>query len=302
MDRDISGMLKKDSIESLLYIAMMVSKSQTDAIELIYDSKTINSSPVKNARNRMMEAHVLDIVDLSNMRNIPYLSKIDPFLNHLFEKSKAQSEVRKSRNPIVNTLNETDIKYLKLILDSNYYRGIFFNRFFFDHGSAIIQSTLKREGDKLTIPAGAFGYMETMLMAIVNISIELKSCREFDDDYIKYEDVSKIVKEYKSPDKFVTNFLESKNPGIFKYLSDFEPVVDAIEDSALDFNPQPYTDGSYCEGGGYEYFLDRTIFSGLFLVFPPELMSKIRLSDLESTCCSFNGYLRTAIDRYKYER
>lgn len=281
-------MLKKDSIESYLYIAMMEEKSQAEAIELIYNTKKINSSPVQNARVRMKKADILETTDLSSLRNIPFKSKIEPFLEHLLEKSKEQTILRKSRKQKGNTLNETDIKYLKLILDSSYYRSIFFNRFFFDNGTAIIQNTITRDGDKLTIPGGAFSFMEAMLSSIIFISHYIGLSGEFGRDYVKDSEITKITKDYSDPDTFVNSFLKAKNPDVFEHMCDYDPVKITMEFSGLEYNPQPYTEVGYYENEGYEYFLDKTVFSGLFLLFPPKLIEKLELSKLVSTGNSFS--------------
>ncbi|WP_406661599.1 hypothetical protein V7O66_03540 [Methanolobus sp. ZRKC3] len=298
-ESNIVESLKSNSTESLLYIATMEPKIQAKAIELIYNKKNINSSPIQNARDRLADRKI--IVYGEGVSKVPIKANIQPFLDYLLEKSKEQSNMRISKNLHENTLNEIDIKYLKLIMDSNFYRNIFFNSFFFDNGGAIIQNTLKRDINKLTLPVGAFGYMEAMLTSIINMSFWLEKSGEFTQYYIKDKEIEKIVEKYSNPNNFVDSFLDKIHSEIFEHTMDYAPLRITMEWCGLDYNPQPYSTGLYPERNGYEYYLDKTIFSGMFLLFPPRLIEKLQLSELLTTACTFTMHFPVeVVDYLKY--
>ena len=286
-EKDIKEILKSDTTESLLYIATMEPKTQTEAIELIYNKKNINSSPIQTARNRLVDDKVIVLGD--GISKVPLKAQVDVFLAHLLEKSKA----RKTSKPKEHTLNDTDIKYLKLILDSDYYRGIFFNRYFFSYCYGVHRGGIVRDNDKLSLRGGAFGYMELCLTSVLLHSEILE--RDFNDLYVT--DIKKIAKDYGNSNQYVNHFLKSIKSDFNDRMLDNDILFYTIDYCALDYNPLLREIG-YTRDDGFQYYLDKTAYSGLFLLFPPALVFKLNLLDLTTVGSTFKGrYIVEARDR-----
>lgn len=251
-------MLKTDSIESLLYLATMKQKTQTEAIELMYNKKNINSEPIKKARVKMAKDGVLDIIqEVGVMRNFPLRARIDPFLEYLLEKSKA----RISMKPGEHTLNESDIKYLKLVLDSDYFRGIYFNQHFIDIGKGIHRHTIYRDlKGRLHVAAGAFNYMELVLESVIIHSLLL--WHDLQDMYV--QDTTDISMKYCDSNNYLKWALNRSNDNLKERLNENKKLKAALNYTLYDKDP------------GTRYYFDKIVFSGFFLLFPKDLVLKLQ--------------------------
>nr|WP_321497484.1 hypothetical protein [uncultured Methanolobus sp.] len=269
--------LKSNSIESLLYIATMEPKTQTEAIELIYGKKNINSNPVKKAREKLILEGALILGE--GISKVPLKAQIDPFLEYLLK----ISQMRKTSKPNEHRLDETDIKYLKLVLDSDFFRSIFFNQYFIDNAFGVHRGAMSHENGKLSINGGAFGYIELALTSILFHSRILYT--DFNDLYIK--DIKEIVNNYTDSNRFVNNFLSNIDAEFYDEMIDHDIISVAIERSAIDYNPSLYFTHKYTEDDSFQYFIDKTVFNGLYLLFPIELIKKILLLGLASSTSTY---------------
>ncbi|MCD4821849.1 MAG: hypothetical protein K8R11_07240 [Methanococcoides sp.] len=285
--------LQSNTVESLLYIATMQPKTQTDAIELIYNKKNINSSPVKSARDILVREGALKYGE--GISKVPLIAQVDVFLNHL----KTKSDNRYSSNVVDNGLTKNDLAYLKMVLDSDYFRDIFYSRYFFENCYGVHRGSVVREDGKLAMRGGAFGYMEFALTSILLYSQFLKYSGLFNDLYIN--DIEEVVSKCRVSNNVVNSFLKDVNPNVYDILLEYPPLKQTMEYCKLEYEPHPYDNIKQKKGCGFENFIDKAVFSGFFLLFPPPLTEKLTLLNLSSAVSTFTGRFLPEVVGYQKE-
>lgn len=244
--------LNRDSYESLVYIGYFMPKSQKELEHLIY-SNPANITPLINARNKLVNLKWLSpIKDYAGLKNIPLKSSPKMFIEYLTACSMERvSLIGKERQ-----FTEDELEYVKMFLDSDFFRETFFSEYFFKNCTGMHRNCVFF-GDRMHVES-AIRYMRLMLQAVVIQSFFLY--QDFGESYIK--DVETITRDYSTFDGFLRKF--------FSNIQDGDLSIRIAQNQKIN--------GTLKSLGRDEqvvYYFEKIVLNGLFLVFPFDLTQKL---------------------------
>jgi hypothetical protein len=155
MAESISEIFKKDMTLSTLFVSFYSPKTQSEAAEWIYNknSSLVNQKPIIRARERLDELRFLELnQSLKNLKRIELISKVDPVVEYI--KQCFENRKKTSKRPWLYELKDEDMHFLRLFLNSDWFRKNCFNRKFVEeefHRFGILPINKEYPSNKITI-------------------------------------------------------------------------------------------------------------------------------------------------------
>lgn len=249
--------LDSDTYESVVYIGYYAPKSQKQLENFLY-RKPANISPLIKARKKLSEMKWLSpLPDFTGLRNIPQKSSPAPFMEYLRRLSKERISTRGDDF----RLTEDDLKYIEMLIDSDFFRNSFFSDYFFETCYGIHRSRIHRDSKGKIEVDSAFYIMKNALNAVTIQSICLYDKNfGFRDLYIQR--IQDVMSRYKKFDDFLDNHFSAirkkKLEEIMLKNPKLKPIFSNIEN-----DPQK------------SYYYENVVFNGFFLIIPIKLALKI---------------------------
>lgn len=155
MAEGINEIFKKDITLSTLFVSFYSPKIQSEATEWIYNksSSLVNQRPIIRARNKLDDLGILESKHtIKNLKRTELISKVDPVVEYI--KQRFENRKKTSKRPSLYELKDEDMHFLRLFLDSDWFRKNCFNRKFVEeefHRFGILPINKEYPSNKITI-------------------------------------------------------------------------------------------------------------------------------------------------------
>lgn len=152
-----SEILRKESLESILYFVYYSPKTQKDAVEIIYQkpSQEVAQNPVIKARKNLEKINALKQVNTGDLRKIKLISSSEPLIEYLKFIINEQSK-RSRAPPALYKLSEYDIEFLEKFFNSEWFRNTFFNKDTLSLIASVLWLHVGRMKNKLFVKSAFF--------------------------------------------------------------------------------------------------------------------------------------------------
>lgn len=250
--------LDSDTYEALVYIGYYLPKSQRELEKMIFSpKKKVNITPLIRARKKLSELGWLSEVTSHELRGRHHKSLPEPFIAYL----KKISDERESTKGDEFRLTSVDMKYIEMLMSSEYIRQNFFSEQFFEMCYAVHRSRIKRNLEGKLVVESAFYIIEKILLIIAFHAIQLQ-----DEDYkirdLYISKISNVIDNYKNFDDFLKKHFEKFEKLNLKEHLLKNPKMDKLR-TKLETNEES------------KYLYNHIVFNGLFLLLPLKLALKI---------------------------
>lgn len=246
--------LDSPSYESLVYIGYFNPKSQSELETWVYKHPA-NITPLIDARKKLSEnGWISPVQGFTGLNKIPQKSSPAPFIKYLENQSRNRASLKGSERLLTNK----ELKYIEMFIDSDFFRETFFNQWFFDNCGGFHRSIVTRDfKNERILVSSAIRYMSLMLQVVVDYSFFLQT-----DFYDYFKNIDDVMDNYSNFNEFLAeHFSHIQKSGLSNYITHDQRIKSIIEE--------------FSESEQVKYCLDKVVFSGLFLIFPPALTDKL---------------------------
>jgi hypothetical protein len=272
----LKNLFKEESFEGLLFLATVNEKTPEETLRYIYQKSTKSTAVFQRAKGVLIENNALEIKDVPGKKSLTPLlcARPEPYLDYLKERVAECNQHKK----IDLSLSDKEMRYLRFVFSSAFFRKTFFNTAFFGRPEYAYNVSVVLDQKGRAHAYDIFRWIDNIFVTMIPHMRELYN-NGFTDLFLG--DVETFL-DYESPD----NFVNSRMQGLSQERAD---QVQAYCNSVLSSMIGKYPH--------VQYMINNAIANNFFTVFNYKFSAKLYvIMDFDSGITLTDLFLKESSD------